>query len=523
MAQSPAMAEAMAQAMASGPRPAPGALAGGRPPAASRVTVNALRGVSQSSGVTLTWKLDSDQPVSGFHVYRSESSDGPYQFMGGTRDGRYQDTSVKKGTTYYYRLGILTSQGKEEKSLRTVMVKHSGERSPHPPVVMDGTGHVRRVVFKFVPSLQNQQEKFKISAYNIYRKGGQDGQWRKIQTLDAGKKAASELAYAVEDHEGLDDGLAYVYCVTSVDPKKGESPQSDTISLTTIGRPTLEVKQDGLLREIRFQWSALDQVDGYRLYRKTDSGQWQKVGDRRSSRSLELTDDNALLDGVEYAYYLTVYDKKGESGPSQTVLARTKDLPPAPTGLSAQSGMVKSVRLSWTPLEDPDVGGYLIYRGTEAKRLERIDKVRGHNTDSVVDDGTGFEYLEDGQTYFYAVEAFNRFNADGALSAVVSGKTKPRPRAIQGLTAAAQGQRIVVNWNRNPETDIRTNALYRSQDQGSWSKIETLPPGQTQFQDSDLKPGVTYRYQLIAEDSDGLKSDPVQSAAVASPLAPPEG
>ncbi|MBI9087041.1 MAG: hypothetical protein JEZ11_25835 [Desulfobacterales bacterium] len=500
LAQAPAFARELADAMASGAGgESPGTLtaAGSGGPS---LAIQALRGVSRGDRIFLTWKFDSAMPVSGFHVYRSEGVEGPYQFMGGTREGRYEDPVVKKGTTYYYRVGILSVQGQEVKHHQTVMVKHSGEKTPHSPLLMDGTGHVRRVVFKFVPSLQNQQENFTITTYPIYRRGGQDGQWRKIQSLDAGKKSQYELAYSVEDHDGLDDGLAYEYSVASEDREMGESPLAEAITLTTVGRPVLKVRQDELLRKVLFQWVPLDGVDGYRLYRKDGGESWQKVGERRSSQSSELTDDRGLADGIQYAYYLTAYDKSGETGPSETVHARTKDLPSAPAGVKAEGGRVKSVRLTWTALPDPDVGGYAIYRGTEAKQLEQIDKVRGHDRESYTDKGSGFSYLEDGTPYFYAVESYNLFGADGELSPVVSATTKPRPQAVQELVAVAAGDAIVVTWRPNPESDIRGNSLYRSQDQGSWSKLDVLPPDQTRFSDKDLKPGVSYRYQLIAED-----------------------
>ena len=522
LAQTPAFARELADAMAGGAGESPG-LVSAADSAGPSLALQLLRGVSRGDRIFLTWKFDSATPVSGFHIYRSEGVDGPYQFMGGTRDGRFEDPGVKKGTTYYYRVGILPVQGQEVKNPQTVMVKHSGEKTPHSPLLMGGTGHVRRVIFKFVPSLQNQQENFNITRYLIYRRGGQDGQWRNIQSLDVGKKSQYELAYSVEDHDGLDDGLAYEYSVASQDREKGESPLAEAITLTTIGRPALMVRQDGLLRKVEFEWAPLDGVDGYRLYRKNGDGSWQKVAERRSTQSPQLTDDRGLADGIQYAYYLTAYDTSAETGPSETVHARTKDLPTSPAGLDAVGGLVKSVRLTWTPLADPDVGGYAIYRGTDARQLEQIDKVRGHDRDSYTDKGSGFSYLEDGTVYFYAVESYNLFGADGELSPVVSATTKPRPQTIQGLTAVADGETIVVTWRPNPESDVRGNSLYRSQDQGSWSKRDVLPPDQTRFVDKDLKPGISYRYQLIAEDQDGLKSDPVQSTEVASPLVKPEG
>jgi fibronectin type 3 domain-containing protein/TolB-like protein len=520
MARVPAFADELAASMASGASPSP---AGAGRVVAPVMRIDNLSGTSQRNRVIITWRFDDTQPIAGFHLYRSETVSGPYQFMGGTKETRYEDESVKTGSTYFYRIGILTLQGQEVKGPRTLQVTHSGEKSPHPPLVMDGTGYVRRIAFKFVPSLQNQREKFKITRYNIHRKGGADGAWRKVLTMEAGSKSQYDLNYTVEDKEALDDGLAYDYAVSSIDQKGRESAFSDPVTFTTIARPVLVLKRDDLLRKIDFTWKGVSQVNGYRLYRKEENGEWKKVGERKNGQSAELTDKRGLIDGTAYTYYITAYDKAGETGPSETVSGRTKDLPTSPENVRAEGGLVKSVQLSWQPIDDPDVGGYAVYRGTGEGRLDQIAKVRGHEKNAYLDKGSGFTSLEDGKTYSYAVEAYNRFDADGELSNVVSATTKPRPKAVQDLTAAPSGQAVAVTWAPNMEPDIRSNALYRRQDQGSWSKLEALTPDRTRFEDTDLKPDVTYRYQLIAEDADGLKSDPAQSNTVASPLAPPEG
>jgi hypothetical protein len=50
-----------------------------------------------------------------------------------------------------------------------------------------------------------------------------------------------------------------------------------------------------------------------------------------------------------------------------------------------------------------------------------------------------------------------------------------------------------------------------------------MDPEKTRYADNDLKPEVKYRYRIIAEDQDRLKSDPVESEAIPSPIIQPEG
>jgi fibronectin type 3 domain-containing protein len=99
----------------------------------------------------------------------------------------------------------------------------------------------------------------------------------------------------------------------------------------------------------------------------------------------------------------------------------------------------------------------------------------------------------------------------------------PKPGRVNGLMATAQQNHILVKWDKNPEPDIKSYTLYRSKNDGRFSKITVMDPEKTRYADDDLKPEVTYRYRIIAEDQDRLKSDSVESDSIHSPIIQPEG
>jgi len=495
-------------------------------PAAASVQVEAeienLRAKSQGKKVVLTWKFDSSQPIVAFNVYRSEHPGGPYQHHGKTAQNIFDDTRIKKGKSYYYRLGIMLDSGKEIKSSLTTQIKSAGEKIPHPPLILGGKGFVRRTQIKFVPSLLNEQEKFKIKEYKVYRKKSSGNNWENIASVNAKPASQSELAFNVEDKNSLEDGANYFYAVSSLDKKKRESPLSDPVSVQTIPPPVLTMEKDNLLRKINLAWKPQKNVAGYYLYRKRDQEDWQKVGQIRTSSAPKFTDGKGLEDGQTYHYQLTVYDGKGESGSGKIVQAKTKALPPYPQDVITQSGLVKSVKIFWTPVEDTDVGGYGIYRGTGTQDLKRITKVRGYKSHTYLDKGAGFERLEDGRDYFYAIVSYNLFGADGKSTKAVKATTKPRPTPVKGIMTTKGADHIQIKWNKNPEYDIKAYIISRSRNGGSWSTLKKLEADQTDFRDADLKPETDYRYRLIVQDKDGLKSDPVESESTASPVAKPK-
>ena len=491
-------------------------------PVPPEVDIQNLRAKREGEKVILTWKFDPSQPISGFNVYRSEHSEGPYQFHGKTNQNLFDDTQVNKGKSYYYRIGIILSSGSELKSSLTAQIKSAGEKIPHPPLVMSGQGYVRRAEIKFVPSLQNDQEQFKIEGYKVYRKKSSGDSWQNISSIPAKIESQSELAFNVEDSKNLEDGETYLYAVSSLDNQKSESPLSDAVTVKTIQRPALTLEKDNLLRKISVAWKPQEGITGYYLYRKRAQEDWQNVAKIKGDSESRHTDDKGLQDGQPYQYRLTVYDAKAESGPSKAIQAKTKDLPPCPQDAIAQSGLVKSVKIFWTPLDDPDVGGYAIYRGTSAGDLKRVAKVNGYQSYSYLDKGAGYEPLEDGRDYFYAIVSYNLFGTDGEPAKAVKATTKPKPTPVKGLIATKESDFIQIKWHKNPEPEIKAYSLFRSRSGGSWSILKNLDSNQTSFKDIDLKPETDYRYRIIVQDNDGLESDPVESEVVASPIAKPK-
>lgn len=477
-----------------------------------------LKAVKQGKAVVLTWKFESDQAAAGFSIYRSDKLTGPYQFLGKTDKPQYNDINIKKNRLLYYKIGIIFDCGREIRTGRSVLFKPVEEKLPYPPIIMSDVGFVRKTRIEFVPSLSNRQEKFKIIKYKVYRKNNSTGDWEQIKIIDANDKSSSKGSFIVEDTAIIEDGREYIYAISSLDKKYKESPLSDLIIITTINPPVLSIKEDNLLRKINLTWLKLKNVKGYCLYRKCDKEDWKTVAVINDENKTNWSDQKELKEGRKYRYYITARGTNGETEPSNEIKAKTKDLPPIPKNFNAKSGFVKSVELSWTHFDDPDVGGYSIYRGPDETNIAKIATVKGCKSDSFLDKGKFFSPLEDGTKYYYAIAGFNLFSAEGKASKPIAADTKPRPGKSKGLTATAKKDCIFIEWNKNPEPDIKAYILYRSKNKGRWSKLLELNSSQTSYTDKNLKPELSYCYQIIAEDKDGLKSDPSESDTISSPL-----
>jgi hypothetical protein len=70
---------------------------------------------SSSHSVTLTWNASTTSGVTGYRAYRGTSSAGPYSALNSSPNPqlKYVDSTVQAGTTYYYAVTAVRSDGTE--------------------------------------------------------------------------------------------------------------------------------------------------------------------------------------------------------------------------------------------------------------------------------------------------------------------------------------------------------------------------------------------------------------------------
>jgi len=78
---------------------------------------------SKKHKVTLTW-IPSASKVTGYNVYRSTRSGGPYEKVNKSlvRESKYVDESVASGKTYYYVVRSADEQGRESPNSKEILI-----------------------------------------------------------------------------------------------------------------------------------------------------------------------------------------------------------------------------------------------------------------------------------------------------------------------------------------------------------------------------------------------------------------
>ncbi len=95
--------------------------------------------------------------------------------------------------------------------------------------------------------------------------------------------------------------------------------------------------------------------------------------------------------------------------------------------------------------------------------------------------------------------------------------TRPRPTAAPRAIATRTG--LKVTWPSSPSADVVGYRLRRTTADGRSTVLARLPTTQRVFHDSDVDPGQSYVYRVVAVDLSGNTSTPSRGTAATGPAA----
>jgi hypothetical protein len=266
---------------------------------------------------------------------------------------------------------------------------------------------------------------------------------------------------------------------------------------------------------LRLHWAPAEPGDfliaGYRLFRATGDGSWQRRGQNPSDdRPIQATSfDDAVRVGEDYAYVVEAIDVRGHIGarsPAGHFDLRSLDpallRPPAPSGLSATSRR-NDVFLNWDPgvAWVAPVSAYELWRASSPEGLASAAPIVVTQT-SYTD-----QPPQQGKMLWYAI---SQTDAEGRLSArslTVSGMASGvlPPGIPRNLTTRARTEKVSLSWDASAEgTAPVTGYLLRRREEGSevWHLLATLEKDKRDFTDKAAGDR-GYLYSLAAFDAEG--------------------
>jgi|GEM_PF-215690 len=510
-------------------------------------TVRGPVNVQKKSGnmkIYLSWESPGGASgIAGWEVFRAFSPAGPFARIAQVNRSEYWDQAVERNRTYHYKIRSFGSRGGYSEFSGVVAAESAP--TPNPPVILRTDSRVRGVQLTWLPSPAACDDPLKFKGYKLYRAKEEDGPYREVRDVagrDAGEgEGGTGPGKVVFVDTGLGDGERYHYRVTAYNEKGLESDFSRALAGSSLPRVSDLRAAGEKIREIPLSWKPVESpfIVGYHLYRSTNpQGTFARIqripADARGADGrITVVDTEGLGDKQTWYYRVTAFeDADIETTPSETVSAVTRGKPPAPQGLRAEGGQVKRILLTWQASPQEEVQGYRVYRSQKKEGpFEPVGKISGRSSNRLVDDGgvpgdsTAYAEralglaglrgsLADGTAYFYRITSFNRVDVESDPTEIVTAETKAGPKPPSGLQAEAFRVRsIPLKWQANPEKDVTTYRVLRSDGATSEFRQVTAVQNRTEYTDLDLKDGTAYRYRIQAEDRDGLLSEPSSPVA----------
>ena len=443
----------------------------------------------------------------------------------------YEDNTVKPNEKYLYRVRSLAPAGRMRIDSSGAFIGLADRKELPKPANIGAVFGDKNVILSWDYSLL----KHYYNSWFIER--SKDGvNYERASSLpvtnfNGKEKKPSPRMYFIDSLQ--DNNTVYRYRVRGVSPFGEPGPPSDPVTgkgkhllVYTPNIRSNAVNEKGVL-ELGWEF----ETAGNKLIKGFTLNQAEKADGPYKAVMSNITPDQRTLlyDHLEPSNYFTItaVALEGESSTSFPVLVQPVDsIPPAaPTGLTGTIDSNGVVKLSWAANTEKDILGYKVFRanmaGEEAASL--VDSVWRRNT---FRDSVGIQSLN--SKVYYQVRALDKRYNQSDFSAVFELK---KPDVIPPTSPVLTGYKVAkdivyLSWIPSTDADVAQQLLYRktvTAANTSWEAIQKLTPPVNNFADNTVTPGVTYAYLLLAKDSSGLESKPMQPLTVSVPYNPSKG
>jgi fibronectin type 3 domain-containing protein len=466
------------------------------------------------ASITLTWNAplsNGGSPITGYSIYRGTAPNSESLLTKIANQTTYTDTSLPAGSTYYYQVTALNSNGESPPSNEASATTKS---PPSPPLNLTATNGIGLVSLHWSPP--NTSGGAPIGGYKLYR-GTSSGPETAIVTLGV------QLAY---NDSSISGGTTYYYKITAIN-LAGESNFSNEASSTPASLPTspLNLQATNSSGSVFLTWSApylngSSPLTGYRIYRGVGIGAESLL---TFIGAQTYYNDSSINAGTIYYYRVSAVSAVGEGPLSNEAINLLTSTPTPPRNLQTVGGQGQ-ITLTWTvPSSNggSSIAGYMLYRGTTS----------GAETFLTTLDTTQLTYRDTsvagGVTYYYELRAING-NGAGLFSneayAMPTSSSISAPGTPGNPLATAGASSITIIWSpptTNGGAAIIGYKLYRGTAAGGENSTPiAIIANMTVYIDNSTTPGVTYYYTIKATNAagDSVASSEVSATIFANPL-----
>ncbi len=435
--------------------------------------------------LSIHWKQITG--AAGYTIKRSTSKDGKYEKIKTITSSdtiTYDDTSVKAGVTYYYKIQAYNKVNDEKGySGNSAVVAGKTAKKTKITSVRSYNATSLTVSWKKVSG---------ASGYRIKRSTSKNGTYKIIETINSGNKTSYR-------DTGVTTGKKYYYKVETINKnngKKGYSGNSGKVCGKTIAKTTISYVISKNSNTLEISWDKVSDAISYKIKRSdSKNGKYKTVATIKGGEEL-LYQDKSLEEGKTYYYKVEcinkVNGKEGSSGNSKVVSGKTvkRAVISAIRGTSSSS-----LKIKWKKIDD--VTGYQIYRSTSKNgSYKKIADLEGNSNISYKD-----SELEAGKVYYYKIRAYykkdkNSSREKGTFSKVQKAWTVEKVNVTK--ITQKNSNSVTLTWEKR--NNANGYSIYRRlKGESSYSKIKTISSQNTvTFTDETVIAGKIYYYKICA-------------------------
>lgn len=473
---------------------------------------------SQTS-LTLTWD-HSGGGEDKFDIERSSDNGATFTEIGSVPAGvhTYTDTQgLMAATSYSYRVRAENAGGFSGYAGPT-----DGTTWPNPPAAplnLRATS-VSQTQVGLAWTLQGTNE----DGIRVFRALTSDGTFTEIKVLANGVQAYT-------DDTGLNPNTSYSYRVLAYN-KGGPSAYSNTLVVSTLPTPpvapvNLTVTQVAV-DTMQLTWTEpSSNEDGFSIETSTDGVNFDALPPATVSSGTSTYFASSLLRDTQYYFRVRAFNLGGNSSYSNVVAALTS--PAAPSGLAPSALTNHAVTVFWVN-NSSTATRFFVYRGLTGQgggfaKVGTVNAPLNSFRDTTLAASTGYTYYVTATNGGIESEASNQVSVTSNPDAPAS----PDGVAVASLPNFA----LEISWTDRSTTED-SFIIQRSLDGINFVPLATpvLPidkPGVGQrlsAVDSNLAPGTTYYYNVVAHSNLGGDSAPSGASSgttFANPPALPTG